>query len=92
MSRPGTWRRRHRHLFAWLIVGGGAVLSMLVVLGVLHALGVGGLISDAYFAAAAWVLPAGYLAGFQALPAAVHVLIAMVAIVVVAGLVGEVLD
>ncbi len=86
------FRRRRRHLFAWLILGGGALLLGLVAFGVAHALGLTGLLASAYSAAALAVLPSSVHAGFQALPGIVHVLIAAGAVAVIVGLAGELFD
>lgn len=91
--RPrSSFRRRHRHLFAWVILGGGAVVLGLLVIALLGALGVFGLVSGAYFAAAQAVLPSGWYSTFADLPGIVHVLIVVGALGVGAAVLGEIFD
>ncbi len=89
---PRGFRAEHRHLFAWLVLGGAAFLLGLLVVGVMSALGLWGYVSDAYFAATAAVLPTSWHDEWRALPDLVHVGLGLAALVVVAGVAGEVLD
>lgn len=93
-SRHGsfTWRGRHRHLFAWLVLGGAALALVLVLLGVLQALGLGAVIASAYFGIAETVLPASWHDEFHALPNIFHVPLVAGLAWIVAGLAGELFD
>lgn len=90
--RRSGWRGRHRHLFAWGVLGGAAVLGVLAILGALAALGLGGVIGSAYFAIAEAVLPAAWHDELHALPGIAHVAIVAVVIALAAGVLGELLD
>lgn len=90
--RRSSWRRRHRHVFSWLVLGGGVIAVGLLLIAVLNALGVFGLVSGAYFAAALAIMPSSWHEPFQALPGVAHVLIGLGAIAVVAAVASEVID
>ncbi|HLL24762.1 MAG TPA: hypothetical protein VK427_21665 [Kofleriaceae bacterium] len=87
-----SFRKHHRHLFAWVVLGGGVIVVALLAFAVLAALGVTGLLADGYFALAAALLPAGWLATFKALPGIVHVLLVVVSLGVLAAVAGELFD
>lgn len=94
-SRRGSrtsWRGRHRHLFAWFVLGGVGVALLLLLFGVLQALGLGGLIASAYFGIAEAVLPTAWHDELHALPGIVHVLLVVGLVWIVAGLAGELFD
>ncbi|MGE0395167.1 MAG: hypothetical protein AB7T06_00470 [Kofleriaceae bacterium] len=91
-SRSSSWRRRHRHMFSWLVLGGGVILVGLLLIALLNALGVFGLVSGAYFAAALAVLPSSWHEPFQALPGIVHVLIVLGVLGIGAAIAGELVD
>lgn len=82
----------HRHVFAWLVLGGGVVLLAMLAIGVASALGLWGPIADGYVALSKAVLPTSWHDEWQALPGVVHVAMALGALFVAAGIAGEVLD
>ncbi len=88
----GRSRRAHPHIFAWLLLGGGAVLLGLAVIAILSSLGLWGYLTDSYFAAAQAFLPASWYAPFADLPGIAHVAIVLGALFVLAGVAGEVFD
>lgn len=90
--RSPSWRRRHRHVFSWLVVGGGIIAIGLLLIAVLNVLGVFGLISSAYFAAALAIIPSSWHDSFQALPGIVHILIVLGGVGALAAIASEVLD
>ncbi|MGE3762859.1 MAG: hypothetical protein AB7L94_11415 [Kofleriaceae bacterium] len=79
-------------MFSWLVLGGGVILVGLLLIALLNALGVFGLVSGAYFAAALAVLPSSWHEPFQALPGIVHVLIVLGVLGIGAAIAGELVD
>lgn len=85
-------RRRHPHVFSWLVLAGGAVLLCAAAIALAASLGAWGALSDAYFAATTAVMPAAWHDEWLALPGWAHVGIALGALFVLTGLLGEVFD
>lgn len=85
-------RRRHPHVFAWLVLGGGALLVALALIALASSLGAWGALADGYFHVTTAILPASWHDEWLALPGIAHVGLALGALVVVVGLLGEVFD
>jgi hypothetical protein len=89
-SRGSSFRSRHRHMFAWIVMAGGTVLLGLLIVALLSSLGVMSWISSAYFAGALALLPSAWHDDFKAIPDVVHVLIVLVGLGLLVGLAGEI--
>jgi hypothetical protein len=85
-------RRAHPHLFAWALLGGGALLFGLAVIAIAASFGLWGYISDAYFALSYAVLPTAWHDEWAAIPGVAHVALVLGALFVAAGVAGEVFD
>lgn len=85
-------RRAHPHRFAWLVLGGGAVVLGLLAIAIASSLGVWGHVADAYFAASRALLPGAWHDEWMVLPGIAHVVIALAVLFVAIGLAGEILD
>ncbi len=91
--REGGWsRRRHPHVFSWVLLAGGALLLGLAGMAVASSLGAWGALSDAYFAVTTALLPASWHDEWLALPGVAHVALALATLFVVTGVLGEVFD
>ncbi len=92
-TRAGGWsRRRHPHIFSWVLLAGGALLLCLVGMALASSLGAWGALSDAYFAVTTAILPASWHDEWVALPGVAHVGLVLGALFVGTGLLGEVFD
>lgn len=91
-GRDRGYRRRHPHVFAWVMLGGGALLLGLAVIALASSFGVWGALSDAYFAITTAALPASWHDEWLALPGLVHVALVLGSLFVVTGMLGEVFD
>jgi hypothetical protein len=88
----GSRRRRHPHLFAWVLLAGGALLLCLAAMALASSLGAWGALSDAYFSLTTAILPSSWHDEWRALPGLAHVGIVLVSLFVITGLLGEVFD
>lgn len=87
-----SYRRAHPHRFAWVLLAGGAVVLGLLALGLLHATGLLAPLTDAYFTATTALMPTSWHDEWLAIPGLGHVVIAVVAAALLAGLAGEALE
>ncbi len=91
----GSQRRGLRarpHVFAWLLLGGGALLLVGVLMAIALSAGLWGYVSDAYFAVTKLILPDAWHDTWTSLPGVAHVAMALGAVFVTAGVAGEVFD
>jgi hypothetical protein len=95
-GRRGDGSRRRRrarpHLFAWLMIGGGALLLVMALLVIALTVGLLGYVGDAYFAITKLILPESWHDSWTSLPDVAHVAMALGAVFVTAGVAGELLD
>jgi hypothetical protein len=85
-------RRAHPHRFAWVVLGGGALLLVVAVMAIASAVGLWGYASDAYFAVTKLILPESWHDTWTSLPGVAHVAMVLGAVFVAFGVVGEVFD
>lgn len=85
-------RRARPHVFAWVLLGGGALLLVAALMVISFAVGLWGYVSDAYFAITKLILPDAWHDTWTALPGIAHVAMALGTVFVTAGIAGEVLD
>lgn len=85
-------RRARPHVFAWLLLGGGALLLVAALMVISFSVGLWGYVSDAYFAITKLILPDAWHDTWTSLPGIAHVAMALGAVFVTAGVAGEVFD
>jgi hypothetical protein len=85
-------RRAHPHVFAWLMLGGGALLLVVALMVIASSVGLWGYASDAYFAVTKLILPESWHDAWTSLPGIAHVAMSLGAVFVTAGVIGEVFD
>lgn len=85
-------RRAHPHRFAWLVLGGGALLLLLAVMAIASAVGLWGYAGDAYFAVTKLLLPEAWHDTWTSLPGIAHVGMVLGAAFLTVGVLGEVFD
>lgn len=88
----GSWRRRHRHLFAWVVLGGATIVLGISALASLALLGLGGMVSSAYFSIAEAVLPTSWHDELHAIPVFLHAAIGVALVAALVGVASELLD
>jgi hypothetical protein len=79
-------------MFAWLMLGGGALLLVIALMVIALSVGLWGYASDAYFAVTKLILPASWHDTWTSLPDIAHVGMVLGAVFLVAGVAGEVFD
>lgn len=91
-SRSYRKRRAHPHLFAWLLLGGGAVLLAAAIMIIASSLGLWSALSNAYFAVSNAILPQTWQDEWAALPGLAHVALVLGALFLAVGALGELFD
>lgn len=88
----GRRRRARPHLFAWLLLGGGAVLLASALLVIASSLGLWGALASGYFAVTSAILPESWHDTWTGLPGIAHVAMVLGALFLSVGALGEIFD
>lgn len=85
-------RRAHPHIFAWLLLGGGAVLLAVAFMIIASSLGIWSALSSGYFTVSNAILPEAWQDTWASLPGVAHVAMVLGALFLAAGVLGELFD